>query len=223
MAGTKDTKERILDAAERIFAEHGLDACSIREITAGASVNLASVHYHFGSKEGLIKAVWERCVGPITERRMELLDAVDAAAGERPPPLEAIFEALIRPRLCENLDPERSEVTRRLISRMFADPSMHPLIGESFRAYSERVTSIMRRALPNLPPCDLAWRIHLALGTVDAIGLPERLDAIAKNLGCVPSKDEGETLNQLVAFVVAGVKASLPEKISSASPTPGSE
>jgi AcrR family transcriptional regulator len=223
MADTKDTKERILDAAERIFAEHGFDACSIREITAEASVNLASVHYHFGSKEGLIKAVWERCVGPITERRMDLLDEVEAAAGEDPPPLEAIFEALIRPRLCENLDPDQSEITRRLTSRMFADPSMHPIIGESYREYSERVTSIMRRALPDLPPEDLAWRIHLALGTVDSIGLPERLDAIAKNLGCVSSVDEQETLNQLVAFVVAGVKAPLPERISTVSPAPVSD
>ncbi len=223
MADTRDTKERILDAAERIFAKHGFDACSIREITAEACVNLASVHYHFGSKEGLIKAVWERCVGPITEKRLEMLDAVEAAAGDNPPSLHAIFEALIRPRLCENLDPEQSEISRRLTCRMFAEPSMHPIIADVFKGFSERFTSIMRRALPDLPPEDLTWKIHLAMGTVDSIGLPERLDAIAKKLGCVPSVDEQETLNQMVAFVVAGVKAPLPERISSVSPVPVSE
>ena len=57
---TPDTRERLLDAAEHLFAHHGIGSTSLRSITAEAETNLASVHYHFGSKEALIEAVFAR-------------------------------------------------------------------------------------------------------------------------------------------------------------------
>ena len=73
-----DTKERILDAAELLFAEHGFSGTSLRAVTGEAEVNLAAVNYHFGSKMGLFKAVVLRRVGPLNEERLRMLDALEA-------------------------------------------------------------------------------------------------------------------------------------------------
>ena len=93
----KDTKTRILDVAEELFGEQGLDRVSIRDITKKAQVNLAAIYYHFGSKEDLIAAVFERRVVPVNEARLAALDAVEKAAGKKAPKLEDILEAFIRP------------------------------------------------------------------------------------------------------------------------------
>lgn len=95
--GTMDTKQRILDAAEQLFAEHGFDGASLRAITGIAGVNLAAVNYHFKSKESLIQAVLARKLGPINQRRLALLDAYEADAGSKPVPLEKIVHAMIGP------------------------------------------------------------------------------------------------------------------------------
>src|SRR5688572_25443506 len=68
-----DTRGRLLDAAERLFAAKGFEATSLRDVTAKAKANLAAVHYHFGSKEALVRAVFERRLGEVNRRRLELL------------------------------------------------------------------------------------------------------------------------------------------------------
>jgi AcrR family transcriptional regulator len=70
---SKDTKERILDAAERLFAAHGFAGTSLRAVTKEAGVNLAAVHYHFGTKEDLLRAVLSRIVIPVNRERLEML------------------------------------------------------------------------------------------------------------------------------------------------------
>src|SRR5213595_1121734 len=67
------TKDRILDAAESLFMEHGFEATSLRSITAAADVNLAAVNYHFGSKEELFQAVLTRRLDPMNQERLSLL------------------------------------------------------------------------------------------------------------------------------------------------------
>src|SRR5512143_118352 len=96
--GTKaETKDRILDAAERLFAEHGFDATSLRMITAEAGVNLAAVNYHFRSKDALIEAVFSRCIRPLNRERLRLLAAVEEASGGAPPRLEDVIRAFVTP------------------------------------------------------------------------------------------------------------------------------
>src|ERR1700732_4679792 len=91
------TKDRILDAAERLFGENGVEATSLRAITAEAGVNLAAVNYHFQSKEALVQAVIGRRMGPWNAQRLALLDAYEAEAGEAAVPLEKIIDAFLRP------------------------------------------------------------------------------------------------------------------------------
>src|ERR1035441_873034 len=92
-----DTKDKILNAAERLIGEQGYAATSLRQIIAKAGVNLAAVHYHFGSKEDLLDAVVARKVTPVNEARIARLERVEAEAGNGPPAVGAGVEYFFLP------------------------------------------------------------------------------------------------------------------------------
>src|SRR5437868_4149068 len=93
----KETKDKILDTAERLIGERGYAATSLRQVITEAGVNLAAVHYHFGSKEDLLDAVVARKVTPVNADRMAWLERVEAAAGSGPPAVEDVLEAFFLP------------------------------------------------------------------------------------------------------------------------------
>ena len=102
-----ETKTRILDAAESLFMEHGFEGTSLRAITAGAKVNLAAVHYHFGSKEELFQSVLARRLDPVNRARLEWLTRLEAAASPSPLPCERVLTAFLMPALTLARDPAR--------------------------------------------------------------------------------------------------------------------
>src|SRR5437763_10558253 len=110
-----DTKQRILDSAERLFAQHGFEATSLRNIIADAKVNLAAIHYHFHSKEALLDAVILRRLGPVNQKRLELLDGCERSAPDGRPDLEAVLEAFIAPAFRVGSDPNSGQIFVRLI------------------------------------------------------------------------------------------------------------
>src|SRR6266498_56063 len=122
--GGAATKERILDAAEALFMEHGFEATTLRAITAAAGVNLAAVNYHFGSKEELFQAVLTRRLDRMNQERVDLLSRFEDAAGEAPVACEKILTALFVPALRIARDPERGGSNfLRLLGRAYADPA----------------------------------------------------------------------------------------------------
>ena len=90
------TKERILGAAEELFAQHGFSGTSLRQVTSRADVNIAAVNYHFGSKENLVNEVFRRRMDVMSGHR---LDRLRLALAERPGDLEAILAAFVEPAL----------------------------------------------------------------------------------------------------------------------------
>src|SRR5260370_10432201 len=121
LAPKVETKQRILDSAERLFAEHGSEGTSLRTIIADAQVNLAAIHYHFHSKEALWEAVIIRRLGPINDERLRLLDACERDANGGRPSLEAVLEALIAPAVRVGADRARGKTLRRLVGRLLSD------------------------------------------------------------------------------------------------------
>ena len=116
-AGTKD---RILDAAEELFAERGFRETSLRDITSRARVNLAAVNYHFQSKDALIQAVFARRIGPVNQARMAMLDRFEAEARGGPVPLENILRAFLEPVVKNEKAVPPS--FRRLFGRAYGEP-----------------------------------------------------------------------------------------------------
>jgi len=156
------TKARILDTAERLFAEQGYGATSLRQIIGGAGVNLAAVHYHFGSKEHLLEAVFARRIERVNRERLEMLDRVEAA-GE--PTLEQVLEALVAPTLAVARDPER-RIFVKIMARMHVEEELLPLLVNHLRHIIPRFRAALRRALPQLSEVELVWRTHFAIGAL---------------------------------------------------------
>src|SRR6266536_3801510 len=162
MNGGKDTKSRILDVAEELFGEQGLDRVSIRDITRNAKVNLAAINYHFGSKEDLIAAVFERRVVPVNEARLAALDAVEKSAGKKIPKLEAILEAFIRPAVQSSLKASKGGTAfSKLFGRCLSEPSpeVEELLKKQFEPLAQRMHAALKGALPHLSRSDIFWRL----------------------------------------------------------------
>lgn len=201
------TKDRLLDAAEALFAEHGFEATSLRQITAAAQVNLASVNYHFHSKDDLIRAVFARRIGPLNQRRLDALKSCLEAAGDGPIPLEDIIRAFVRPVLQMRREPHGAAVGR-LFGRTYADPSgsARQAFFELMKEISRPFTEAFRRALPDLDQVELVWRMHFSVGVMaHTLAGSEHLKVISGGQ-CDLSDVEG-ALNRIVAYVAAGLRA----------------
>jgi len=206
------TREAILDAAERLFAEKGFEGASMRAITSNAGVNVAAANYHFGSKEALLKATLARRIGPVNEERLRLLEAVEAESGRRRPAVEKALEALIAPALRLSRDKRRGgRMFMMLLGRIFADPGdrLQTLFLEQFKDIGGRFMPVFQRALPKLPPVELMWRIHFVIGVMaHTMTDTQKLRHISQG-ACDPEDIEG-IVGRMVAFLAAGMKAPVP-------------
>jgi AcrR family transcriptional regulator len=215
MAGT-GTKDRILDAAERLFAERGFDATSLRAITAEAKANLAAVNYHFTSKEALLQALFARRLGALNEARLAMLDACEAEAGGQPVPLEKLMRALIEPVLRLGGSPSAGGTGFGiLLGRMYSAPSGFPrtAFADELRTLVDRFQAALRRTLPELPHEELFWRIFFAIGSMAHTLAGAGILRIISHGQC-DTTDVDRTVERLIAFVSAGIRAPLPDQAS---------
>jgi AcrR family transcriptional regulator len=163
-----DTKNELLEAAERLFAEHGIARSSLRAITREAGANVASVNYHFGSKEGLVKAVFARRLEPLNRERLALLDrCLESAKGD--PELECVLRALVGPALQMMRDHEPGhKCFAELMGRAIAAPDVRvrSILLEEFREVKERFTAVLAVILPHLSQEELFWRFHFMIGAM---------------------------------------------------------
>lgn len=203
-----DTRDRILDAAERLFADHGFDGTSLRQITDDARANLAAVNYHFGSKEDLYQQVFIRRIVPINERRLQMLDEAAVRAKGGPLPTCAIFDSFIRP-IFEMAD--RAPSFLRLLARNIGAPPpfMAAVIETQFRPLIGRYVKALHEALPQLPPKTTFWRMHFVVGaTFHCASHHFTIDRLSG--GLCHADDREEMLQHLVDFAVAGMSGPMP-------------
>jgi AcrR family transcriptional regulator len=210
----RTTKERILDAAERLFAERGFDGTSLRAITAEAGVNLAAVNYHFRSKGDLIHEVFSRRLAPINVRRLAMLDACEHAAGSGTVPLEEVVRAFVEPLLRPEGVATTGRVTlQTLLGRMYVDPggNVRRIFFGEMEEVVRRFRAGFQRALPGIPLEDLYWRLHFTIGAMAHTLAGSWIIEMLSGGLCKPSDVDG-TIGRLVAFVVAGLRAPLPSQ-----------
>ncbi len=201
-----DTKSRILDIAEELFGERGLDRVSIRDITDGAKVNLAAINYHFGSKDDLVAAVFERRVVPVNEARLAALDAAEKSAGNKSPKLEAILAAFIRPALqCSLKSPKGGTAFSKLFGRCLSEPSpqVEALLKKQFEPLMERMDAALMKALPNLSRTDIFWRMKFTFGALHHWLLTREKFVPA----WVEATDLEEQTQKLITYAAAGFRA----------------
>ncbi len=157
------SREKLLDSAERLFAERGLEGASLRAVNAEAGLSPAALHYHFGSQQTLVEALLERRMPSLMERRRQLLDTLDT--GESEVTARAVLDALIRP-LAELLVEGGEAGLRylRLIYRLQADGDLDPqFVIDRWPGGVDRLVPLLRRALPDLPRDVIQLRLGLAI------------------------------------------------------------
>lgn len=207
-----DTRTLLLDAAERLFAEAGFAATSLRNITAAAGVNLASVNYHFGSKDALLEAVIQRRLAPVNDERLRRLDELEGQAGTEPLNLEKSLRCLLEPPF-EKMRQwgESGRLFMRVVGRIQSDtnPKMAAMFLKQFAETLKRFTSALQRALPQLAPQEVSRRLHFVIGAM------AHTLAWSEKIALLSGQNHTEALSSqlledLVQFAAAGMAAPVP-------------
>lgn len=207
-----ETKERILDAAERLFSEEGFLQASTRQITKDAGVNVAAVNYHFGSKELLLEAVIKRRIDPINATRMSLLQTeLEAAENEaRPPSVEALIRALVLPLLSHFGRDEAGSRFHLLSGRIVTDPdeNLRNLFLKHMGPILIAFLEAFRLAQPQISKDDTVNRIQFCIGAmIHAIHHLHGSHPAAEVLKDSPEAFQVETVSErLIRFLVRGME-----------------
>jgi AcrR family transcriptional regulator len=193
-----DTKERILDVAERLFAEQGFANSSLRHIITEAGVNLAAVHYHFGSKEELLDELIHRRAEPINQARVAALEQLEAEAAGQPLPVEAILGAFLEPGV-KALSAHPSMI--RLVGRLHAEGANLSIMRKHFEPVARRFIGSLRRTLPELAEDEFMARLRYTAGALAFTVHDERFSAP------VEADAVRRTVATLIAFLKGGLTA----------------
>lgn len=210
------TVERLLDAAERLMATHGIEGTSVRMITGEARANIASVTYHFGSKEGLVQAVFRRRLDWLNTERLRTLDALEAEARGTPLKPSKIVDAFFGTLLRMGQNPQQGgAVFLQLLGRTMTEPSqfIDSLLAQEHEAVIKRFKRALIQSLPNVPKAEIVWRFHFMLGaTAYAIAGADQLAVIA-GLRTKSSADRymHQLQARLMSFLLGGLRAPLPD------------
>lgn len=206
-----DTRSRILDAAQALFVEHGLKATSMRMITANASANIAAAHYHFGSKESLIEAVFRRGLARLNEMRLSELDRLEREAGGAPLKPRQVLEAFFGTALALAADRENGGAQfMRLLGRTMTDPDqfIRTFLATEYREVIDRFRVALFAALPEVPREEIIWRLHFMLGAMSYA--LSGSDAVRLAAGIDGGDDPRAIAPRLMAFLLGGLRAPLP-------------
>lgn len=205
MAPRINTQEKILDAAELLFAEHGFNSTSLRTITSKAGVNLAAVNYHFGDKKTLVRAVLDRYLEafmPAVNEELVELNKRDKFS------MQALFESLRGP--LKGLDSVRPNGMSRfmlLIGRGYTDVKGHLrwFITTRYQDTLSLFTDSVMKANPKLRPEKLFWRLHFTLGAcIFTMASSQALLEIAQS-EYDQNTNVKSIVDELIPYLAAGV------------------
>ncbi|MGZ4693280.1 MAG: TetR/AcrR family transcriptional regulator [Acidimicrobiales bacterium] len=164
--GAARSRQAMIAAAERLFAERGIAAVSLREIGAAAGQrNNSAAQYHFGSKAGLVEAIFAFRMATINERRLAALAELDAT--DRSHDVRGLVEAYVRP-LAESFGDSTGERWYlRFLARVAVDPHLTGQ-GPANRVYTAGLDEVLRRldqSLVDVPGAIRGERL-VAMGTL---------------------------------------------------------
>lgn len=195
------TVDKILDAAEQLFAEHGFAETSLRSITNKAGVNLAAVNYHFGSKKVLIQAVFARFLDPLTSNLSQALAAFQATDDP-----EIILHLLVD-QIVAVRDARGLANCMKLMGLAAGHGHLKHYLQEIYGGVFQAYRQLLIKACPDLPMADLFWRVYFMLGSaVFTLSGASALQAIAASDYGVNDGLE-DIMRKMVPFMAAGLRA----------------
>ena len=167
MVAKQNTQQKILDAAQSLFAETGFNDTSLRQITSLAEVNLAAVNYHFGSKKELIQAVLQRYLRVLMVRLDQ--EFTRLLASQHPNSLNQVLAVFVKPLLELNtVHQHGTRIFLQLLGRGYTDVQGHLrwFFNHHYGRVLDKLVLLVQQACPELPAAELFWRLHFSLGTV---------------------------------------------------------
>jgi len=197
------TKDRILSAAEELFAQHGFSGTSLRQVTGRADVNIAGVNYHFGSKENLVNEVFRRRMDEMSAQRLE---ALKAALQEHPGELEPILAAFIEPALAVARQGQGGAAFVRVIARAYAEKNdgLRKFLSERYGHVLRDFARAMGNCLPGLNKEELYWRLDFLAGALTYAMADFGL--IKRPSGVQEKAHRERAARELIRFAAAGFK-----------------
>ncbi len=199
------TKLALIKAALQLFAERGFDLVSVREITGLAGANVASVKYHFGSREGLIDAVVEEMIMPVNEERLLRLNALEL---QKKITVRELLNAFFEPLLSQvQGSPISEQLFCKLMGRVVGDRAYEfpDLVMAQFREVASRYVPAFMEAVPGLSHEEVFWRIHFSFGVLaHTLTHGELFRKITE--GTAGNEDLSTTLTRVLDFCEAGFK-----------------
>ncbi len=205
MASTQfSTKDRILGAAEELFAQHGFGGTSLRQVTSRADVNIAAVNYHFGSKENLVNEVFRRRMDEMSAQRLARLRT---AQEQHPGQLEAILAAFVEPALALAQDRNGGGAFIRVIARAYAEKNdgLRKFLSDQYGHVLRDFSKAMAACLPHLSKEALYWRLDFLAGALTYAMADFGL--IKRPAGVGEAAHRARAARELILFATAGFKA----------------
>src|SRR5208283_3415016 len=193
------TVGRLLDAAEKLFAEHGFDGVGMRQLADEAKVNLGAATYHFGSKESLFIETFMRRFRPMNEERLRLLRDAETPAGGKPLSVEKIVECMIRPPFESGME---HPAFHKFLARnlLMPPPFIHAAIEKELAPGVEIFIAVLQRALPDIPEDLLHLRSMFAMGALLMFSIHASEMPGMKN-----AKSREAVLREMISYVTAGM------------------
>jgi len=198
------TKDRILGAAEELFAQQGFAGTSLRQVTSRADVNIAAVNYHFGSKENLVNEVFRRRMDEMSAQRLAQLQAATIAhSGE----LEPVLAAFVEPALAMAQDRHGGGAFIRVIARAYAEKndSLRTFLSEQYGHVPREFAKAIATCVPELSKAQLYWRLDFLSGALTYAMADFGL--IKRPGGTSESTHRAQAARELIRFAAAGFKS----------------
>ena len=200
-------RDRILDAAEALFAEHGYDGVTLRQIATRAGVDVALANYYFGKKLDLFQAVFERRAAPLNAARRDALRACQAQAGRKGPSVEQIIEAFLRPlELHQETGDEGWRHYLALIAYINNSPYWgRRMMSRLFDGLVLEFIAALKKALPRAREEDIYWCYHNLSGALTlTLADTGRIDKLSG--GLCRSADFEAAYDHMIPFMAAGFR-----------------
>ncbi|GAA5237120.1 TetR/AcrR family transcriptional regulator [Verticiella sediminum] len=205
-----ETRERLLDAAEELFAAHGFHGTSMRDVAGAMGCSIALATYHFGTKDVLFSTVVKRRAAYMAQARILALDTALARTQGRPLPVEDLVSGYVWPFVERSVTGGKGWKNYSLfVARHANSPEFSKVIGEHYDPVARQYLNEFERTFPGMPQKDLYYAFSFMVGTmVSTVAEPGRVEHLS--FGQIKANDVEEVFKRMLPFLCAGFTSLLP-------------
>jgi AcrR family transcriptional regulator len=206
-----ETRLALIKAATILFADRGLDAVSVRDITSAARTNISAITYHFGSKDELIREVYKTSMTPRRDARLAALEEYERRVGKDGVEPEGVLRALIEATVRAAMEPKgEASYAMRLVFQAYAlrRPLLDDVISQEMDGFARHFIEALGRAVPGVTPEEIGWRYYFVIGATLFTSFDSHRSSRLRRLtdGLCDTSNADRMIEQLLAFFMQGIR-----------------